>query len=73
MGKVYTGYFGTSEIEHGLCACMVNNPLAKAQDYLSVQAHKPGSISHLISYPQTGIIAADSSSSEKEKNIWCPI
>ena len=29
--KVYTGYCGTSEIEHGLCACMVDNPLAKAQ------------------------------------------
>ena len=28
--KVYTGYHGTSEIEHGLCACTVNNPLAKA-------------------------------------------
>ena len=32
MCKVYTGYHGTSEIEHGLCACMVdNNPLAKAR------------------------------------------
>ena len=31
MCKVYTGYCGTSEIEHGLCACMVNNNLAKAQ------------------------------------------
>ena len=29
--KVYTGYYGTSEIEHGLCACTVDNPLAKAQ------------------------------------------
>ena len=28
--KVYPGYHGTSEIEHGLCACTVNNPLAKA-------------------------------------------
>ena len=45
--KVYTGYCGTSEIEHGLCACTVDNPLAKARDYLSVQAHKPCSISHL--------------------------
>ena len=35
------------EIEHGLCACTVDNPLAKARDYLSVQAHKPCSISHL--------------------------
>ena len=29
--KVYTGYCGTSEIEHGLCACVVDNPLAKAR------------------------------------------
>ena len=28
---VYTGYRGTSEIEHGLCACAVDNPLAKAR------------------------------------------
>ena len=25
------GYCGTSEIEHGLCACTVDNPLAKAR------------------------------------------
>ena len=31
MCKVYTGYCGTSEIEHGLCASTVNNPLAKAR------------------------------------------
>ena len=31
MCKVYTGYNGTSEIEHGLCACTVDNPLAKDQ------------------------------------------
>ena len=30
MCKVYTGYHGTSEIEHGLWACTVDNPLAKA-------------------------------------------
>ena len=29
--KVYTGHHGTSEIEHGLCACTVDNPLAKAR------------------------------------------
>ena len=29
--KVYTGYRGTSEIEHGLCACTVDNPLAKVR------------------------------------------
>ena len=31
MCNVYTGYCGTSEIEHGLCACTVDNPLAKAR------------------------------------------
>ena len=29
--KIYTGYHDTSEIEHGLCACTVDNPLAKAR------------------------------------------
>ena len=29
--KVYTGYCGTSEIENGLCACTVDNPLATAR------------------------------------------
>ena len=31
MCKVYTGYHGTSEIELGLCACTVDNLLAKAR------------------------------------------
>ena len=31
MCTVYTGYCGTSDIEHGLCACTVDNPLAKAR------------------------------------------
>ena len=31
MCKVYTGYCGTSEIEHALCACTVDNPFAKAR------------------------------------------
>ena len=31
MCKVNTGYHGTSEIEHGLCARTVDNPLAKAR------------------------------------------
>ena len=31
MCKVNIGYCGTSEIEHGLFACTVDNPLAKAQ------------------------------------------
>ena len=30
MCKIYTCYRGTSEKEHGLCACTVDNPLAKA-------------------------------------------
>ena len=29
--KVYTEYHGTSEIQHGLWACTVDNPLAKAR------------------------------------------
>ena len=49
MYKVYAAYHGTNEIEHILCACTVDNPLAKARDYLSVQAHKPCSTSHLAS------------------------
>ena len=47
MCKVYTEYHGTSEIEHGFCTCTVDNPPLKLGDYLSVQAHKPCSISHL--------------------------
>ena len=31
MCMVYTGYCGTSEIEHDLCACTVDNPLTKAR------------------------------------------
>ena len=31
MCKVYTGYCGTSEIEHGLCAYTVDHPQAKAK------------------------------------------
>ena len=31
MCKVYIGYCGTSEIEHGLCACTVDNTLTKAR------------------------------------------
>ena len=40
MGKVYTGYHGTPEIEHGMCACTVDNPLAKARGLsLRIGAH----------------------------------
>ena len=31
QGKAYTGYHGASEMEHGLCSCTVDNPLAKAR------------------------------------------
>ena len=48
MCKVYTGYHGTSEIEHDWCACAVDNPSLKLGDYLSVQAHKPCLISHIF-------------------------
>ena len=31
MCKVYTRYHGTREIEQDLCACTVDNPVAKAR------------------------------------------
>ena len=31
MCTVYTGDCGTSEVEHCMCACTVDNPLAKAR------------------------------------------
>ena len=31
MWKFSTGYCGTNEIQHGLCACTVDNPLTKAR------------------------------------------
>ena len=31
MCNDHTGYCGTSEIEHSVCACTVDNPLAKAR------------------------------------------
>ena len=51
MCKVYTGYHGTSEIEHGLCTSTVDNPFAKARGlsvgtgvktmlYLSLRTHE---------------------------------
>ena len=55
MCKNYIGYYDTSEIEHGLCACTVDNPRAKsnpralARGLSIVQAHKPCSVSHLFS------------------------
>ena len=47
--KVYTGFHGTSEIEHGLCACTVDYPLAKARDLsLRTGAQTKVYISHNI-------------------------
>ena len=40
MCKVYAGYCDTSEIEHGLCVCMVDNPLAQARG-LSLRTGAP--------------------------------
>ena len=48
MCKVYTGCHDISEIEHGLCACMVDNPLPKARGLsLHTGAQTICSISHL--------------------------
>ena len=48
MCKAYTGFYGKSEIEHGLCTGTVDNPLAEARGLSLRQAHKPCSISHLF-------------------------
>ena len=53
MCKVYTGYCGTSEIEHGLCVCTVDNPLAKARGLslrTSAQTMLYLSLNHLNSW-----------------------
>ena len=56
MCKVYTGYNGTSEIEHGLCACTVDNPLAKVRG-LSLRTGAR-SISHMFTpvYAYTDVL-----------------
>ena len=59
MCKVYTGYFGTSEREHGLCACTVDNPLAKAQGLSLRTGAQTISISHLYHWNQSTIISLD--------------
>ena len=46
MCKVYNGYHGTSEIEDGLCACTVDNPLPIARGLSLHNAHKRCSICH---------------------------
>ena len=46
MCKVYTGYCGTSEMEPVRSII----PSLKLEDYISVQAYKPCSISHLSSF-----------------------
>ena len=47
MCKVYTGYHGTSETEHGFVPLRSIIPSLKLGDYLYVQAQKPCSISHI--------------------------
>ena len=56
MCKVYTGYCGTSEIEHGLCACTVDNPRAKAWGIISPyrRTYHALYISHMYVCGQTG-------------------
>ena len=50
MCNVYTGYYGRSETEHGLCACTVDNPLAKARRLsLRTGAQTMLYLSHVIS------------------------
>ena len=49
MRNVYTGYRGTSEIEHGSCACTVDYPLAKARGLsLRSGAQTMHYLSHII-------------------------
>ena len=55
MCKVYTGYCGTSEIEHGLCACTVDNPLAKARGLSLHTGAQPMLYLPLIFISTTGI------------------
>ena len=47
MCKVYIGYHGTSEIEHGLCTCTVDNPLAKARGLSQTMLY----LSHISAAP----------------------
>ena len=57
MCKVYTSYCGTSEIEHGLCACTVDNPLAKARG-LSLRTGAQPMLYLPLIHPATGSIAS---------------
>ena len=51
MCKVFTGYIGTSEIEHGLISCTVDNPLAKARGLsLRTGAQTMPYLSHVSGY-----------------------
>ena len=53
LDKVYTGYCGTSEIEQGLCACTVDNLLAKAQGLsLRTGAQTMLYLSHVYRFPR---------------------
>ena len=54
MCKVYTGYHGTSKIEHGLYACTFDNPLAKARRLsLRTGAQTKLYLSHVHFYTKT--------------------
>ena len=55
MCKVYIGYCGTNEIEHGLCAKTVDNPRAKARG-LSPRKKVKVKVSHsLIAVGAVGV------------------
>ena len=49
MGKVHTGYHGTSEIEHGLCAYTVDNPRALAREIISPYRRTKHALSFTLS------------------------
>ena len=55
--KVYTRYHGTSGIEHGLYACTVDNPLAKARG-LSLRTGAQTMLYLSLIHPATGSIAS---------------
>ena len=58
MCKVYTGYCGTSEIEHGLCACTVDNPLAKARGLSLRTGAQPMLYLSLINEQEISLLAS---------------
>ena len=75
MCKVYTGYCGTSEIEHGLCACTVDNPLAKARGLSLRTGAQPMLYLPLIIELQTCFKSCQSNSLEQQsaKRLLTPV